>query len=194
MLMRPLHFTLILAGLAFGSAAQAEGTNNAISDGLAALLGTAQQGGAAVGGTVAAPPVTTAAGLVDATSPQAIASLLQGAGYRAEVTVDNVKDPLIKSSAAGVDFSIYFYGCENNTNCQSIQFSSGYDLDRGSSFQAMNDWNAAQRFGYAYLDNESDPFVNMDINMASGISSDNFLDSLQLWEQVLSDFQTHIDW
>ncbi len=177
--------------LTLASGAQAQQTGDAISDGLAALLGRAQQGtqtspvtpGGALGGN-----------MVDATSPEAIVGLLQQAGYRANLTVDNIGDPLIESSAAGVDFSIYFYGCDNAVNCQSLQFSSGYDLDRGTSFQAMNDWNSTQRFGYAYLDNESDPYVNMDMNMAYGISTDGFFDSLAIWEQVLADFHTHIDW
>ena len=58
----------------------------------------------------------------------------------------------------------------------------------------MNDWNATQRFGFAFLDDESDPFVTMDVNMAYGVSEDNLLDTLRLWDQVLSDFQAHINW
>jgi type 1 fimbria pilin len=186
--MRSVSIISLLLSLSVATAAQAQQTGDAISDGLAALLGRAQQGT-----DLGAAPLT-GGGLLDATSPQAIADLLQQEGYRAAVGVDNVGDPKIDSSAAGVDFSIYFYGCDNSQNCQSIQFSSGYDLERGTSFQAMNDWNAAQRFGYAYLDNESDPFVNMDVNMSYGISPDNLRDTLAVWEQVLSDFQTHIDW
>jgi hypothetical protein len=190
--MRSVSVFSLMAVLAFGGGAQAQQTGDAISDGLAALLGRAQQG-------TQTSPVNPAPGgvggsMVDATSPDAIVGLLQQAGYRANLTVDNVGDPLIESSAAGVDFSIYFYGCDNAVNCQSLQFSSGYDLERGTSFQAMNDWNSTQRFGYAYLDNESDPFVNMDVNMAYGISTDSFFDTLAIWEQVLADFHTHIDW
>ena len=75
-----------------------------------------------------------------------------------------------------------------------MQFSSGYDLEQGASFQMMNDWNATQRFGMAYLDDESDPFVNYDVNMAYGISKENFADSLALWDSIMSNFQTHINW
>ncbi len=187
--MRPLPFMTFIAILSAGTASFAQESGNAISDGLAALLGNADQSGA----QTAAPPVT-AGGMVDASSPDAIAALLQQAGYRAAVTVDNIGDPKIESSAAGVDFSIYFYGCDNARNCQSVQLSSGYDLEQGTSFQSMNDWNSTQRFGFAYLDSESDPFVNYDINMAYGLSQENFMDSLAIWEAVLSDFQAHIDW
>ena len=135
-----------------------------------------------------------AGNLVDATSPQALVALMQQAGYRAALGVDNTGDPQIDSSAAGVDFTIYFYGCENGLNCQELQFSSGFDMEKGTSFQIMNDWNSAQRFGYAYLDSDSDPYLNMDLNMSNGITADNFTSSLAKWDQLLSDFQAHIDW
>lgn len=188
--MRRFSIITCVATVCVASAAQAQQSGDAISDGLAALLGRAQQGTQ----TDPGPSPALTGNMVDATSPQAVADLLQQAGYRAVVGVDNIGDPKIDSSAAGVDFTIYFYGCENGGNCQSVQFSSGYDLEKGTSFQAMNDWNSTQRFGYAYLDNESDPYVNMDVNMAYGISADSFIDSLALWEQVLSDFQTQINW
>ncbi|MFM2389797.1 MAG: hypothetical protein RLZZ437_1352 [Pseudomonadota bacterium] len=192
--MRAVSFSMIALSFLVPFAAEAQQSNDAVSEGLARLLGRAQQG-------VEAPPAGNSGGgavlggnMVDATSPDVIAQLMQNAGYRAVVGVDNIGDPKIESSTAGVDFSIYFYGCENARDCQSLQFSSGYDLERGTSFQAMNDWNSSQRFGYAYLDNESDPFVNMDVNMSYGISSDNFMDSLAIWDQVLADFHQHIDW
>jgi type 1 fimbria pilin len=193
--MRSIFVLSIVCALMSANVVQAQQTGDAISDGLAALLGRAQQGtqsppaqSGTQGGTV------SASGLIDATSPQAIVSLMQQAGYRAALGVDNVGDPKIDSSAAGVDFTIYFYGCTNAVNCQSLQFSSGYDMEQGTSFQTMNDWNSTQRFGYAYLDNESDPFVNMDVNLSFGVSPDSLLDTIRLWDQVLSDFQAHINW
>ncbi|MGL5008264.1 MAG: YbjN domain-containing protein [Paracoccaceae bacterium] len=190
--MRSAFLISLVAASLGGSVAYSQQTGDAISDGLAALLGRAQQGtqDTTIGGAVTA----LGGDMIDATSPEAIAALLQEAGYRATVGVDNVGDPMIESSAAGADYTIYFYGCDNARNCQSLQFSSGYDLERGTSFQAMNDWNSTQRFGYAYLDNESDPYVNMDVNLAYGVSTDNLRDVFLVWDQVLSDFQGHINW
>ena len=190
--MRSFFLLSVASAALSATAVSAQQTGDAISDGLAALLGRAQQG-------TQTSPVQTGPGgdvvpLIDATSPEAVVALLQQAGYRATLGADNVGDPKIDSSAAGVDFSIYFYGCETARNCQSLQFSSGFDLERGTSFQTMNDWNATQRFGYAYLDSESDPYVNMDVNMSYGVSADNLTDSLAVWERVLSEFQTHINW
>jgi hypothetical protein len=193
--MRPLFILTAVLGVSAGSAALAQDTGKAISDGLAALLGGATQGGdgGQGGGTVATAPAL-GGGMIDATSPQAIANLMQQAGYRAVVTTDNIGDPKIESSAAGADFSIYFYGCENGQNCLSVQFSSGYDMPNGVSLQLINDWNATKRFSFAYLDNENDPFLNYDVNLYAGVSEQNFLESLSLWDTILADFHTHIDW
>jgi hypothetical protein len=193
--MRAVSILSIVVGLSAGSAAFAQDTGKAISDGLAALLGGATQGtggGEPVTPTPNAPALT--GGLVDASSPQAIANLMQQAGYRAVLTTDNVGDPKIESSAAGADFSIYFYGCENGANCLSLQYTSGYDLPNGASLGLINDWNGTKRFGFAYLDNENDPFLNYDVNMSYGVSEQNFLDSLSLWDTILADFHAHIDW
>jgi Putative bacterial sensory transduction regulator len=193
--MRVVSILSITLGLSVGSAAMAQDTGKAISDGLAALLGGATQGGDTGQGTATtttAPALT--GGMVDATAPQAIANLMQQAGYRAVLTTDNVGDPKIESSAAGADFSIYFYGCENGANCLSVQFSSGYDLPDGASLGLMNDWNGTKRFAFAYLDNENDPFINYDVNLYAGVSEQNFLESLSLWDTILADFHSHIDW
>jgi Putative bacterial sensory transduction regulator len=189
--MRAVSILSIIVGLSAGSAAFAQDTGKAISDGLAALLGGATQGDGAVD---PGPAPALTGGLVDASSPQALANLMQQAGYRAVLTTDNVGDPKIESSAAGADFSIYFYGCENGQNCLSLQYTSGYDLPDGASLGLMNDWNGTKRFGFAYLDNENDPFLNYDVNMSYGVSEQNFLDSLSLWDSILADFHAHIDW
>lgn len=194
--MRVVSILSIILGVSAGSAATAQDTGKAISDGLAALLGGATQGtdtGQATTTTSPTAPALTG-GLVDASSPQAIAGLMQQAGYRAVVTTDNVGDPKIESSAAGADFSIYFYDCENGQNCLSLQYTSGYDLPDGASLGLINDWNSTKRFGFAYLDNENDPFLNYDVNMSYGVTEQNFLDSLSLWDTILADFHSHIDW
>jgi Putative bacterial sensory transduction regulator len=132
---------------------------------------------------------------VVAENPQAIADLLKDIGYRAELTKDDTGDPKIESAAAGASFSIYFYGCTDGKDCSSIQFSSGFDLDNALNLSSVNDWNTRKRYGKVYTDDDGDPYIELDINLAGGgISEDSFRDSLESWERLLSDFQEHIDW
>jgi Putative bacterial sensory transduction regulator len=132
---------------------------------------------------------------VTADDPDAIVKLLQEWGYRATLVKDSQGDPKIDSATAGVNFSVYFYGCTAGADCSSIQLSSGFDMESGTTPEVVNAWNSTKRFGKVYLDDEQDPFIEMDITLAAGgVSRDNFRDDMDKWEQLLSDFQTHIDW
>ena len=132
---------------------------------------------------------------VQAEYPAAIAELMKTFGYRAELTTDDQGDPKIKSSAGGANFSVYFYGCTNGKDCTSIQFSAGFDLTDGTTLEVVNDWNTAKRYGKVYLDSENDPYIEMDINLEfGGVGEETFRDTLDIWDRLVSDFKTHIDW
>jgi hypothetical protein len=130
--------------------------------------------------------------LVSAEDPSEIVSLIQELGFQAKLEKDNVGDPVIRSSSSGVEFSIYFYDCSNNKRCQSLHFTAGYDLVEGSSLEAMQQWNADKRFASAYLDDENDPFLQMDVNTEGGITQENFEKSFELWQSLKGEFEEFI--
>jgi hypothetical protein len=130
--------------------------------------------------------------LVSAENPEELASILRDLGFQAKLEKDDIGDPVIRSSSGGVDFRIYFYDCKSNKRCKSLHFSVGYDLADGSSLDAVQQWNADKRFASAYLDNESDPFLQMDINTEGGISPKNFETSLELWQSLKGEFEDFI--
>ena len=132
--------------------------------------------------------------LVSAENPGALVSIIQELGFQAKLETDNVGDPVIRSSSNGVDFRIYFYECKNNKRCKSLHFSVGYDLADGSSLGAVQEWNADKRFASAYLDDEADPFLQMDINTEGGISQKNFENSFELWQSLKGEFEQFIGW
>jgi hypothetical protein len=99
---------------------------------------------------------------------------------------------MIRSSADGVEFNIYFYGCTKNKHCQSLQFSAGYDLLDGTTLDVIEDWNEMKRFASAYLDDEHDPFIKMDVNCDGGITQTNFEKNFELWQTLKSQFEDHI--
>jgi hypothetical protein len=142
-------------------------------------------------GLSAAAPAQT---LVSAEDPEALIAIIRELGFQAKLEQDNVGDPVIRSSSGGVDFRVYFYECKNNKRCKSLHFSVGYDLAAGSSLDAMQEWNADKRFASAYLDDESDPFLQMDINTEGGITQKNFENSFQLWQSLKGEFEQFIGW
>lgn len=127
--------------------------------------------------------------------PALIQRLMQDLGYRADLATDEGGDPLIRSAAGGVNFEVYYYDCEGGKTCNAIQFVAGFDMANGTTLEVLNDWNRANRYGRAYLDDESDPYLEMDMNLwGGGISPATFKDNLEIWESLLGDFQQHIDW
>lgn len=141
------------------------------------------------------PPAHAQTGQALASDPQGLATLMRDAGFRTLLTTDAQGDPRIISATSVVTFSVYFYGCTANENCQSIQFSAGFDLKEGMTADQLNDWNTSKRYAKTYLDAESDPYVQMDINLAhGGVSQMNMLYSLAIWNRLLSDFIRYVDW
>ena len=139
--------------------------------------------------------VQPAVQMVSAADPAGIVDALQTAGYRAVLETDSVGDPVIRSSAAGANFSVYFYGCaDGGRNCTSVSLAAGFDLTEGTTAAAMNEWNSSGRFAYAYVDDEGDPFLNYDLNLDGGMPVETFKDSVAMWDSRLAAFLDHIDW
>ena len=139
-------------------------------------------------------PLPAAAQNVLASDPASLTQILQGFGYRAELSKDSGGDPKISSSSGGANFSIFFYGCTNGQTCDAISFSAAFDLDPGSNVAVMNDWNQKKRYTKAYLDDEQDPVIDMDIFLGSGgVSVDNFRFWVDTWERAIGDFKVQID-
>ena len=66
---------------------------------------------------------------VSAHDPQSVVSTLQDMGYRATLDTDSGGDPKVLSALNGINFSIYFYGCQDNAACRDLQFSSGFEVE-----------------------------------------------------------------
>jgi hypothetical protein len=143
--------------------------------------------------TIAFSVGTLAQTIVSAENPAELVAIIQKLGFQGKLEKDNAGDPVIRSSSSGADFSIYFYDCTNNERCQSLHFTAGYDLPDGTSLDAMQQWNAEKRFASAYLDDESDPYLQMDINTEGGITQENFEKSLDLWQSLKGEFEKYID-
>lgn len=134
--------------------------------------------------------------LVDATNPERMVSVIQELGYRAKLDVDNIGDPIIHSSVGGTDFSLQFFGCteDNNDQCKLLLFKVGYDLSEGMNLKAVNSWNQEALFGRAYLDDEDDPWFELEVNMYGGVSRQNFEFTFNRWEVTVASFEEHIDY
>lgn len=120
---------------------------------------------------------------------QEVAAVMQEHGYAAQIGVDAEGDPKIRSGAQGSSFTIFFYGCHKTPRCTSIEFSLGFHVEGGLTLEQMNRWNRLNRFGRAYLDDEKDPWLDMDVDVERGLSLDGIANNLETWDAVLSNFK-----
>lgn len=150
------------------------------------------------GGLATAMMITTASiatAEITATDAHVVMKAMQDFGLVATMDKDAQGDPKISSRVSDTKYSVYFYGCEDNDNCSSILIKAGYDLNTGLSALKINEWNRKKRFAKAYIDDEGDPFLEMDINLDfDGVGNKNFEDTLDWWRLSVEDFEEFIDW
>jgi len=138
---------------------------------------------------------TMAMAEITAKDANTVLKAMQDFGLVATMGEDGQGDPKISSRVSDTKFSVYFYGCKDNTNCNSIMIKAGYDLNDGISALKINEWNRNKRFSKAYIDDDGDPFLEMDVNLAyEGVGSKNFEDDLDWWRLLVEDFEEFIDW
>lgn len=149
---------------------------------------------------LAAAAAASPTGTVSSYHPQGIIQLLQEEGYKAKLTKDSDGDPMIETASggsnSGSDFQVVFYGCEKHIRCADVQFSSAYDTDgKIPTIETVNKWNADNRWGRAYLDDESDPILEMDVNFAEGqLPSKSFLEQFERFRHAVDVFEAEIEW
>ena len=134
-----------------------------------------------------------AAAEVRAQDPASVVAALQQAGYRAQLTTDDVDDPMIRSATGGTNFSVFFYNCTDHADCRTIQFHSGYSEPENATLETVNAWNRDNRFGRAYIDEYGAAHLDMDIDLDDGgISQELFEDNIEFWNEVLGRFEKSI--
>lgn len=128
---------------------------------------------------------------VAASDPAGLVAALEQAGDVAKLTTDSYGDPGIDTEFAGWKGSIVFYGCDETThkNCDSVQFSVGFDRAKPLPLEIADELMKQERFISIHLDDEGDPYVDWDIFTGSGIPTSVFMRSFRLFSdevQVVS--------
>lgn len=129
-------------------------------------------------------------------SPANFERVLKAAGYAVTAGKDNEGVQTVKVAVDGTNFTIYFYDCTGNRDCMSYQITAGYDLKSPTTAAKMNEWNRTKRPLRAYIDDDGDPFIMMDVSInAAGAASDALiLDNVKWFIALMKQFQTFIDW
>ena len=107
-------------------------------------------------------------------------------GYQAKLDKDKTGDPMISSAASGYNYDIWFYGCDKNTDCDSLQFQISFLKDDTNTVDLANVWNKAKRFGQANIDDKGRFVVSFDVTTIGGLTPKNFEDVVAWWSGTLA--------
>jgi len=135
---------------------------------------------------------TSCTNIVDGSDPSRIFHIARGHGS-AEISTDNRGDPKIDGRMHGVRYQIYFYGCKNGEQCNSIQFRSGFTQQAKQTVERMNEWNVTKRFGKAAIDKDGDATIEMNVNLRGGVCNANLDETVGWWSTVLREFLQFIN-
>lgn len=147
--------------------------------------------GVAVAGLLLVPQLAFAAS--NGVTADEVVTALAGDGLPVDLGEDLLGDPEIESSIGDTKFAVLFWDCLGDV-CGSIQFTAGYLTDGDISHEIMNEWNADNLYGQAYLDEELDPIIDMAVPANGGITASNLRHAIQRWRDVVADFEDHIGW
>jgi hypothetical protein len=137
---------------------------------------------------LAVDPDPCGANMVCASNPQTIVDALQSAGYKAKLgKSDTTGNPRIESAASGYNFNVYFYECEKNAKCGSIQFLITFADDGTNTAELANKWNNAKRFLQMSVDDDKSLAVSMDVSTLGGLNQKNFADVIDWWSVMLGE-------
>lgn len=113
-------------------------------------------------------------------------------GYgAANLTTQSNGDPQITGKIDGVTYQVYFRNCTDNADCEDLNFYLGF-LDIKPSLEDINDWNLNKRFSRAYLDQDQDACVEMDLDLVKGVTTEYLDSQFGLWAMVVGQFAEHV--
>ena len=129
-------------------------------------------------------------------NPSEIAVILTSAGFSYEQLRDERDDPFLRvktgddKDAAIVD--IIFYGCGKDVTCQDILLKATFSPNKPVALQSMNDWNAKNRWGRAFVNDKAQATIEMDINAYGGIGRDALESMIYTFFDIVKDFDQNL--
>lgn len=113
-------------------------------------------------------------------------------GYgSATLSTQSNGDPQINGKIEGISYQVYFRNCTNNTDCEDLNFYVGF-LDLKPTLAVINDWNFNKRFSRAYLDQDKDACVEMDVDLVAGVTAEYLDAQFGIWNMIVTQFSEHV--
>jgi hypothetical protein len=124
--------------------------------------------------------------LVDGTDPDVILAVARTFGS-AQREIDDYGDPMVTGRIDGFYYSVLFYGCTDNANCNTIQFLAWWE-DTNVTLDKINRWNRDTLFAEGYLTQDNRLTMTMSVSLVGGVTRENVEANFTEWRLLLADF------
>ena len=111
----------------------------------------------------------------------------------AELSTDKYGDPKITGKIeGGRAYILNFFGCKENKNCKTIQFTSYWEGYKVSAEDVAKwSWESGG-LAKARLDSDNDPWLKMRLNLDKGVTRENLVDNFAWWFVLTEDFEEKV--
>lgn len=121
-----------------------------------------------------------------------VSAILVSEGLSAEVAPGDEAGKIF-SQLNGVNFEVLSANCAASGRCTEFLFIAGFDLPDGFPIGRINEWNAEQLAGRAFLDHEDDPFIDHVVSVSGPGDYGAMREGLDLWRASLEAFVAFIN-
>ena len=128
---------------------------------------------------VAAQPIYTAA--TEALIRQVLAEM----EINYEQNVDDNGDPIWRYTHNDIVATLVPYDPTVVGSYASLLFFAGWNTEGDFPLSAINEWNRTSRFGRAYVDDQGDPVVELDLLLAGGVTMQTIKEYINVFTETV---------
>nr|WP_321501328.1 YbjN domain-containing protein [uncultured Dethiosulfovibrio sp.] len=116
--------------------------------------------------------------VVDRATIQDVVDLLGDEGYRSDI--DDENSCTFKIQGYNAQIILYNDG-------EALQFHASW-VNSDATLESLNHWNQNWRFGRAYLDEKGNPHLEVDLDLAGGVTVDRIKDYIRTCQDLIVNF------
>lgn len=123
--------------------------------------------------------------------PSVLASILTTSDYNFEETKDDQGDPVLKirpGSTGAEKIEFIFIGCATDPTCEDVLLRATFLPNRPIALKIVNNWNLRNRWARAYVNDQREAVIEMDISAYGGIGRDAVEAMVNMFFKIVGDF------
>lgn len=131
--------------------------------------------------------------MVCASKPETVLAALAKGGLKPKLDKDSDEDPMLEVDGDGYHYEVYFYGCKEHKNCDSLRFEVLFKKEPENTVELANKWNSTKRFLQMSVKPDGKLGAAYDVATIGGVNSKNFADVLEWWSSMLGELGEFFD-